>query len=61
MKGPRSRILALLAILLLVAASFQLASPLGSGREDRATERDKRARARRQRSPRRRTGSSLSA
>jgi photosystem II stability/assembly factor-like uncharacterized protein len=35
MKGPRSRILGLLTILLLVAASFQLASLLGSGREDR--------------------------
>ena len=35
MKGPRSRILGLLAILLLVASSFQLASLLRSGREDR--------------------------
>jgi photosystem II stability/assembly factor-like uncharacterized protein len=35
MKGPRSRILGLLTILLLVAASFPLASVLRSGREDR--------------------------
>src|SRR5439155_234788 len=35
MKGPRSRILAPLAISLLVAALFQLASLLGSGRENR--------------------------
>ena len=35
MKGPRSRILGLLTILLLVAASFHLASLLRSSRENR--------------------------